>query len=122
MAVLVRRLSLLALVLLVAACSGGRREQGTRSMNDPRQASSVTITNQSWLQVVMYVERSGQRVRLGDVQSQGTQTFRLPSGLQYGTIRFVADPVGASTTAQSFDTSLSPGQTLSLTIPPSAFR
>lgn len=122
MAVLVRRLSLLALVLLVAACSGTRRERGVASMDDPRAGSSVTITNQSWLQVVMYVERSGQRVRLGDVQSQGTRTFRLPSGLQYGTIRFVADPVGSSNTAQSFDTSLSPGQSISLTIPPSSFR
>lgn len=121
MSTLVRRLSLLALVLVVAACSGSAR-RGTPSMEDPGQTSSVQVTNQSWMQVVMYVDRGGQRVRLGDVESQGTRVFRLPSGMQYGTIRFIADPVGSQQTARSFDTNVSPGQTLTLTIPPSAFR
>lgn len=121
MAVLLRRLSLLALVVVVAACSGNSR-RGTPSMDDPAQTASVRITNQSWMQVVMYVNRGGQRVRLGDVQSQSTRTFRLPSGMAYGTIRFIADPVGSQQTAQSWDMNLAPGETISLTVPPSAFR
>lgn len=121
MAVLLRRFSLLALVAVMAACSGATR-QGTPSMRDPSSTAAVRITNQSWMQVVMYVVRSGQRVRLGEVQSQSTRTFRLPSGMQYGTIRFLADPVGSQQTAQSWEMTLVPGETMSLTVPPSAFR
>ena len=80
MAVLFRRFSLLALVAVLAAC-GGPVRRGTPSMDDPATTASVRVTNESWMQVVMYVNRSGQRVRLGDVQSQSTRTFRLPSGM-----------------------------------------
>lgn len=116
-----RRLSLLALVAVMAACSGANR-RGTPSMDDPATRAMVEVTNQSWYQVVMYVSRGAQRIRLGDVSSQGKRTFRLPSGMNHGTIRFIADPVGSRQTARSFDYQFSPGQTLEITVPPSAFR
>lgn len=121
MAVLARRLSLLALVAVMAACSGANR-RGTPSMDDPATVAMVEVRNQSWFQVVMYVSRGAQRIRLGDVTSQGTRTFRLPTGMNHGSIRFIADPVGSRQTAQSFDYQVQPGETLNITVPASAFR
>jgi hypothetical protein len=109
-------LPLMLLTLVVAACS-------TRRSNRPPTATPPTyvlITNQSWLDMNMYVLRSSQRIRLGTVGANQTQRFTLPAHLVFGAtpLRFMADPIGSSRTAQSFEIVVSPGDEVTLTIPP----
>ncbi len=117
MRALSRRLVLpLMLLALVAACARSRTSR-------PASASPPTyvrITNQSWLDMNMYVLRSSQRIRLGTVGANQTQRFTLPANLVFGAtpLRFLADPIGSSRTAQSFEIVVSPGDEVTLTIPP----
>jgi hypothetical protein len=104
------------LLTFVAACA---RTRSSRPPNvDP--PTYVRITNQSWLDVNMYVLRSSQRIRLGTVGANQTQRFTLPANLVFGAtpLRFMADPIGSSRTAQSFEIVVSPGDEVTLTIPP----
>jgi hypothetical protein len=117
MRALSRRLALpFLLIALVAACS-------TRRSNRPPatvEPTYVRISNQSWLDMNVYVLRSSQRIRLGTISANQTQRFRLPQNLVFGAtpLRFMADPIGSSRTAQSFEIVVSPGDEVSLTIPP----
>ena len=118
MRALQRRLALPVMLLaLVAACAPRSRSNRPPVSNPP---ANVRITNQSWLDMNVYVLRSSQRIRLGTVGANQTQRFTLPSNLVFGAtpLRFLADPIGSSRTAQSFEIVVSPGDEVSLTIPP----
>ena len=118
MRALSRRLVLpLLLLTLVAACASRSRSNRPPVATPP---TYVRITNQSWLDVNMYVLRSSQRIRLGTVGANQTQRFTLPANLVFGAtpLRFHADPIGSSRTAQSFEIVVSPGDEVTLTIPP----
>ena len=118
MRVLPRRFTIpFMLLALVTGC--GPRSRSTR----PPAASPptyVVITNQSWLDMNMYVLRSSQRIRLGTVGANQTTRFRLPAHLVFGAtpLRFLADPIGSSRTTSSFEIVVSPGDEVALTIPP----
>ncbi len=112
-----RRLILpLLLLTLVAGCARSRSNRPPVST----PPTYVRITNQSWLDMNVYVLRSSQRIRLGTVGANQTQRFTLPQNLIFGAtpLRFMADPIGSSRTAQSFEIVVSPGDEVSLTIPP----
>jgi hypothetical protein len=115
------RRSLLPLMLLALVAAAGCT--GRRSGRPPVAAEPayVRITNQSWLDMNVYVLRSSQRQRLGTVGANQTQRFRLPDNLVFGAtpLRFEADPIGSSRTARSFEIVVSPGDEVTLTIPPS---
>jgi hypothetical protein len=68
----------------------------------------------------VYVLRSSQRIRLGTVSANQTQRFTLPRNLIFGAtpLSFMVDPIGSSRTAQSFEMVVSPGDEVTLTIPP----
>ncbi len=117
MRALSRRLVLpLMLVALVAACARSRSNRPPTA----QEPTYVRITNQSWLDMNMYVLRSSQRIRLGTAGANQTTRFRLPAQLVFGAtpLRFLADPIGSSRTAQSFEIVVSPGDEITLTIPP----
>ena len=110
------RIPLVALfaVLAAAACTG-------RGRNAPRpvERTTVTVQNQSWLDMTVYVLYSSARQRLGSVSGNSTGTFRIPEtmvGLGRS-LRFMADPVGSSNTAQSYEIFVHPGDNVRLTIP-----
>ncbi len=105
----------LMLLALVAAC-GGRRSGRPPVAAEP---AYVRITNQSWLDMNVYVLRSSQRQRLGTIGANQTQRFRLPENLVFGAtpLRFEVDPIGSSRTARSFEIVGSPGDEVTLTIP-----
>src|ERR687894_11630 len=110
----------LVLLVLVAACT-------TRRSGRPPAAVEPTyarITNQSWLDMNVYVLRSSQRIRLGTVGANQTTRFTLPANLIFGAtpLRFLADPIGSNRTAQSFEIVVSPGDEITLTIPPGVSR
>jgi hypothetical protein len=123
----VRRIALALLVLAMPACAAN----GTSAPGSPRRASSaddedrttVRVENQGWAEATIYVLRLSQRIRLGEVPSQGTRVFTIPDDVvgAVNSLRFEADPVGSSRTARSFDVTVVRGRQLSLTIPPNAF-
>ena len=118
MRALPRRLVLpLMLLSLVAACGPRSRSSRPATAVEP---AYVRITNQSWLDMNVYVWRSSQRIRLGTVGANQTQRFRLPQNIIFGAapLRFSADPIGSSRVAQSFEIVVSPGDEVTLTIPP----
>lgn len=112
-----RILFLLALVV-AAGCatkSGGRFEP---------PETQVVVQNQAWMDMTVYVLDGARRVRLGLVGANGTSTFRIPDtvvGLGRP-LRFQVDPVGSSNLASSFEINVRQGETVRLTIPPTAGR
>jgi hypothetical protein len=117
MRALPRRLFLPLMVLALVACAGRSRSSRPPVAAEP---TYVRINNQSWLDMNVYVLRSSQRIRLGTVGANSTQRFLLPQNLIFGAtpLRFSADPIGSSRVAQSFEIVVSPGDEVSLTIPP----
>ena len=118
MRALSRRLGLPFLLLaFVAACAPRSRSNRPPLSVEP---TYVRISNQSWLDMNVYVLRSSQRIRLGTISANQTQRFQLPQNLIFGAtpLRFLADPIGSSRTAQSFEIVVSPGDEVTLTIPP----
>ena len=118
MRALPRRLVLpFMLLALVASCAPRSRSNRPPAAVEP---AYVRINNQSWLDMNVYVLRSSQRIRLGTIGANQTQRFQLPHNLIFGAtpLRFLADPIGSSRTAQSFEIVVSPGDEVQLTIPP----
>ena len=88
---------------------------------DPMAPAYVEVQNQAFYDMTIYVVRSGQRIRLGQVSGNSTATFELPRtvvtpGLP---IRVQADPIGGNKTPFSQEIGVSPGDTVVLRIPPS---
>jgi hypothetical protein len=117
MPALSRRLALPFVLLAMLGCAPRSRSSAPPPANPP---TYVRITNQSWLDMNVYVLRSSQRIRLGMIGANQTQRFTLPANLIFGAtpLRFMADPIGSSNTAQSFEIVVSPGDEITLTIPP----
>ena len=80
----------------------------------------VRVENQGFSDMVVYALSGAQRVRLGMVTGNSTQSFTIPSYLIRGAgpIRFLADPVGGNRAPVSEELTVQPGDIVSLTIPP----
>ena len=90
-----KRLLLLAVVLLLAGCAA-KHEADERQI--PSEPTSLKVENHNWLDVVIYVVHDGQRSRLGSATAAKSTDFMIrPSELgQLGSIQLIADPVGSS--------------------------
>lgn len=64
---------------------------------DPER-TTLTVENNNWNDMTVYVLRDGVRARLGSVPALGSSTFRLPDALIGGSgeVRLMADPLGSS--------------------------
>jgi hypothetical protein len=84
-----------------------------------REQTTVTVDNQSFYDMTVYVSR-GQRVRLGTAPGKSTTVLTIPSSLVGGAtmLRFIADPIGSSRASVSEEISVSEGDSIGLTIPP----
>ncbi|MHB1263922.1 MAG: hypothetical protein ACYC1S_05810 [Gemmatimonadaceae bacterium] len=114
----VLRLAALGFALTtLPACSAGTKGRPSRRQAIPR--TWVQVNNQSWLDMTVYVVRGSQRVRIGQVNSNGSSKLEIPNGMVTGatTLSFVVDPIGSRRTASSFDITVTPGETVQLTIP-----
>jgi hypothetical protein len=113
------RASLLTLLVLFAAACTGTGKNAPRAVDQ----ASVRVANQSWSDMTIYVltgSGPSARQRLGQVTGNGSATFTIPEGLvgMGQSLRFLADPLGSSNVAQSFEIYVRPGQRVTLTIPP----
>ena len=110
-----------ALTAVAILAGAGACSKQSAAPVDPMAPAFVEVQNQGFYDMTVYVIRSGQRVRLGQVSGNSTATFELPRtmvnpGLP---IRFQADPIGGNRTPFSQEIGVSPGDTVVLRIPPS---
>ena len=79
------------------------------------------IDNQAFLDATIYVFRGSERVRLGYAPGGRRSTFRIPQQLMFGvtSLRFQVDFVGSPRAPFSDEISVTPGDTVHVTIPPS---
>lgn len=108
-------IAIFALALAATACSsraGSRNERLT-------EATTVTVDNQSFLDMTVYVSR-GQRVRLGIARGHSKTTFAIPHSMLTSAtqLRFIADPIGSQRTSISEEIHVTPGDSVGLLIPP----
>ncbi|HVG45714.1 MAG TPA: hypothetical protein VM890_13330 [Longimicrobium sp.] len=112
-----RSLALLFVAALsLAGCVGKGR-------NAPAQQESATLVvqNRAFIDVDVFALYGGTRARLGMVTANGTATFRIsPAIVGAGReLRFAVDPIGSRRQGTSFTMYVTPGEQVSLTVPPS---
>ncbi len=117
MRVQARQLSLLLLLLALAAC--GPLPRARRGTAAPPPQTTVQVENRAWLDMNIFVIRGGHRVRLGMVPATSTRVFVIPANLVFGptSLQFLADPVGSRRTPISHEIMVRPGDRLRLMIP-----
>lgn len=93
-----RAVLLLVLVGATAACGALSRgpEDGPPRSTFDSDPVTVSVENLSWSTMHVYVAAGGQWESLGQVGSQVTETYEVPSGIlgSVKEIRLAADPVG----------------------------
>jgi hypothetical protein len=114
-----RTVVLTAFALLAGACATNKSKGGAV----PEPTTTVRVENQAFNDMTVYVvQQAGNRIRLGTVTGNSTQTLKIPRGIVFGptSLRFLVDPIGSNRTASSFDITVAPGDEVKLTIPPNA--
>jgi hypothetical protein len=103
-------------ILLVAGCHTGKADTSAA----PAAAATLTVENQGFTDMTIYaVSGTTGRVRLGEVTGNTTRHLAIPGYLirTGGTLRFIADPIGGPRRPVSDELVVSPGDTVTLTIP-----
>jgi len=87
----------------------------------PIARTTVRVVNQGFLDRNIYVMRGSERIRLGTVSGNSSSTLTIPATIVPSLIslRFVADPIGGRAPAATEEITVSPGDEVVLTIPPS---
>jgi hypothetical protein len=105
-------------VVALAGCGGSRRYTPA---NPEEQKTSLIVENQSFYEMNVYLIRGAQRIRLGTARGNMKTTLPIPQAYLFGPtpLRFLADPIGSRRTPVSDEITVSPGDQVVLTIPPS---
>jgi hypothetical protein len=106
----------LLLALTFAGCGTGRQHP---TADAPERAPTVvTVTNNNWSDMVVYLLRSTMRTRLGTVTSMNTQEFEIPASLigPAATLRLQAAPIGSRRQHVTPPIYVGPGQQINYTI------
>jgi hypothetical protein len=106
------------MLLLVLAAGGCHRPAAAPP--DPQAEVAVTVENQNFADMDVFIVRGGQRVRIGMVPGVSSRILMVrPELIAYGTeVRFEMHPIGGRRNAISETITLSPGDVIRLTIPP----
>ena len=111
-----------AFALLLAVCLGTTAcaSSGSNAAAVTQEPTTVVVDNQSLMDMTIYVWRSAQRLRLGTATAVSKTRFTIPIGVMHGltTVRFQADPIGASRAPISEEITLDEGDEVGLRIPP----
>lgn len=113
-----RSIALALFFLSPLACSTMAPGSGGVDQNQP---TVLQVENQGFPDMTVYASRSGQRVRLGIATGLSKTSFTIPSSLLSGVtpLRFIADPIGGNRASVSQEITVSPGDTVMMTIPAS---
>jgi hypothetical protein len=109
--------------LTLGACAAGGNATGAARLPDgpsPGRAATAAaepatlkVSNYNWMDVVVYAVQGGSRVRLGQVTTMNTVSFRIPTRMVNNgveTVRLMVDPVGSTEGWQSEGISIHAGQ------------
>lgn len=107
----------LAVAALAAACT---HNQNPNQTAEPQPVTRLRVQNQAFLDMTIYVYRGPQRLRLGTANGNSTSRFTIPASLIFGAtpLRFQADPIGSNRASISEEITVSPGDEVTLLIPP----
>ena len=106
-----------AVAALATACT---HNQNPNEAVEPQPVTRLRVQNQAFLDMTIYVYRGPQRLRLGTVNGNTTSRFTIPASLIFGAtpLRFQADPIGSNRASISEEVTVSPGDEVTLLIPP----
>ena len=109
--------------LTLGACASGGTATGTARLPDGpsagRNASAAVqpamlkVSNYNWMDVVVYAVQGNSRVRLGQVTSMSSASFRLPARMVENAtqnVRLMVDPIGSTEGWQTDGISVRPGE------------
>jgi len=116
-----------AVTLTLNACASSGASLGARSLPDGPQAGlrvtesgtpapqpvMLKVSNYNWMDVVVYAVQGNSRVRLGQVTTMGSASFRLPASMVNNavqSVRLMVDPVGSTQGWQTEGISLRAGE------------
>ncbi|PYP45123.1 MAG: hypothetical protein DMD50_12370 [Gemmatimonadetes bacterium] len=106
---------LLLFTLAAAAC-----HRGAVAPINPQAEVAVSVDNQNFLDMNVFLIRGGQRIRLGTVPGLSSHILMVrPELVGYGTeLRFELHPIGGRSNPISETITVRPGDVVQLTIPP----
>jgi hypothetical protein len=106
-------LALAAVLVLAAGCTGSEQAANTGP------ETTLEVDNRNFLDMNVYVLRSGQRVRVGRVGGNSRRTFTIPDYVVTGSsdLQFLVDPVGSGNTPRTYPLQVVPGESVRLVIP-----
>ena len=110
--------ALLASTTVLGACVRNNQEDDAA---EPTPPTYLKVENRAFLDMTMYAIRSSQRIRLGIATGNTTTKILIPQSLLSGTgvLQFLASPIGGNRSPVSQEISVTPGDEVTLTIPPS---
>ena len=110
---------LVGALTLGAGCHSGSNE--AEEAAEPVPPTTLSVKNQAFLDMNIFVFRSTQRIRLGTATGSNTTRFTIPPSLLFGTtaLRFQAVPIGGNRQSVTQEISVTPGDEVDLMIPPS---
>jgi len=122
-AVRLRRAAAVAMGLVLAVSAGCMQQQVEPDPNiavAPAGPTRLRVENQAFLDMTIYVYRGSQRIRLGQASGNSVTRMVIPANLIFGStpLRFQADPIGGSRAPITQEISVSAGDEVTLTLPP----
>lgn len=109
------RLAVMVAVVGAAACATRAARSSGIAGGEP--APVITVRNDNWLDVAVYLVRGTSRLRIGTVSSTTSRTFRIPlEGIGTTPLQVLADPIGENRQYVTDPVVLSPGQRLEVKV------
>lgn len=110
----------LSSALVLAAFAVAACHRGAVAPINPQAEVAVTVDNQNFLDMNVFIIRGGQRIRLGTVPGLTSRILMVrPELIGYGTdVQFELHPIGGRSNPISETISVRPGDVVHLTIPP----
>ncbi|HUE95618.1 MAG TPA: hypothetical protein VMN39_03115 [Longimicrobiaceae bacterium] len=114
------RLPALLTVLLAVALGGCsmKNQPQTEPESGELAEARVNVMNNNWLDMVVYAERGGMRIRLGTVTSMTREMLTIPQNVLVSSsgIRLIASPIGSSANYATYPFDVWPGDTVEFKI------
>ena len=113
-----RFVTLSALALAIAGCRAMTRSGPAAQAPE----TILEVDNRGFADMNIYVVEGSQRIRIGFATGNGRTKLTIPARLVSGSrdLQFLADPVGSNRTAVSDKIYVTPGDRVTLMIPPGA--